>query len=51
VLTASVALNIAFIIGIPARNAGASAAQAVLTAAGAVGTVMALFFTAISAYR
>jgi hypothetical protein len=50
-LAASGSLNIAFTAGIIARNAGASTAQAILTGAGAVGTVMAIFFTAISAYR
>jgi len=44
-------LNIAFTTGIIARHAGASTAQAILTAAGAAGTVMAIFFTAVSAYR
>src|ERR1035437_5414806 len=50
-LAASAALNIAFTTGIIARHAGASTAQAILTAAGATGTVMAIFFTAVSAYR
>jgi hypothetical protein len=50
-LAASAALNIAFTTGIIARHAGASTAQAILTGAGAAGTVMAIFFTAISAYR
>jgi hypothetical protein len=50
-LAASAALNIAFTTGIIACRAGASTAQAILTAAGAVGTVLALFFTAVSAYR
>jgi hypothetical protein len=50
-LAASGALNIAFTTGVIARNAGASTAQAILTAAGAAGTVMALFFTAVSAYH
>jgi len=51
VLAASGALNIAFATGIIARRAGASTAQAILTAAGAAGTVMALFLTAVSAYH
>ena len=50
-LAASAALNIAFTTGIIARHAGASTAQAILTAVGAASTAMALFFTAISAYR
>src|SRR5262245_16447 len=51
VLALSCALNIAFIVGITARYAGASIPQAVLTAAGTVGTFMAIFFAAVSAYR
>jgi hypothetical protein len=50
-LALSGALNVAFAAGITARLAGASRAQAILTAAGAVGTVMAIFFAAVSAYR
>jgi len=50
-LAASAALNIALTTGIIARHAGASPAQAILTAAGAAGTAMALFLTAVSAYR
>jgi len=50
-LAASAALNIAFTTGIIARNAGASTSQAILTAAGAASTVMAIFFTAVSAYH
>jgi hypothetical protein len=50
-LAVSGALNIAFAVGITARQAGASPAQAILTAAGAAGTVMAIFFAAVSAYR
>ena len=50
-LAASGALNIAFTTGIIARRTGASTAQAILTAAGAADTVMALFLTAVSAYR
>lgn len=50
-LAASAALNIALTTGIITRHAGASIAQAILTAAGAAGTVMAIFFTAVSAYR
>jgi hypothetical protein len=45
------ALNVAFAAGITARHAGVGPAQAILTAAGAAGTVMALFFTAVSAYH
>ena len=41
----------AFTVGLTARLAGAGPAQAILTGAGAAGTVMAIFFAAISAYR
>jgi hypothetical protein len=50
-LALSGALNMAFAVGVIARRAGASSPQAVLTAAGAAGTVMAIFFTALSAYH
>ena len=50
-LAISTALNISFTTGIIARHAGASTAQAILTAASAAGTVLALFLTAVSAYR
>lgn len=50
-LAASGAMNIAFVTGITARRAGASTAQAILTAAGAASTIMAVFFTAVSAYH
>jgi hypothetical protein len=50
-LALSGAMNTAFAAGITARCAGASASQAILTAAGAAGTVMAIFFTALTAYH
>ena len=50
-LAASIAVNVAFATGVIARRAGASTAQATLTAAGAAGTVMALFLTAVIAYH
>jgi hypothetical protein len=50
-LALSGALNAAFAAGIIARRAGADTAQSILTAASAAGTVMALFFTAVSAYH
>jgi hypothetical protein len=50
-LAASAALNIAFAVGIIARRAGASSAQAILTAGGAASTALAIFFTAVSAYH
>ncbi len=50
-LALSGALNIAFTAGITARHAGVGPAQAILTAAGAAGTVMAIFFAAVSAYH
>ncbi len=37
--------------GLMARLAGIRPAQAILTGAGAAGTVMAIFFAAVSAYR
>ena len=50
-LALSGALNAAFSAGITARHAGASPAQAILTAGGAAGTVMGIFFAAVSAYH
>jgi hypothetical protein len=50
-LALSGALNVAFITGLTARLAGAGPGQAALTAAGAAGTVMAIFFAAVTAYR
>ncbi len=50
-LALSGALNAAFTAGIIARYAGAAPAQAILTAAAAAGTVMAIFFAAVSAYH
>jgi hypothetical protein len=50
-LALSSALNISFITGIAARYAGARPAQAILTGAGTAGTVMAIFFAAVSAYH
>jgi len=50
-LAMSGAANVALGAGITARLAGASRPQAVLTGAGALGSVMAVFFTAIAAYH
>lgn len=50
-LALSSALNISFIMGVTARYAGARPAQAILTAVGTAGTVMAIFFAAVSAYH
>jgi hypothetical protein len=50
-LALSGALNVAFVVGLIARQAGARSAQAILAAAGAAGTVLAIFFAAVSAYR
>jgi len=50
-LALSGALNVALSAGITARLAGAGPAQAILTAAGAAGAVMGIFFAAVSAYR
>lgn len=47
----SSALNVAFGVGVTARHADVGPAQAILTAAGAAGTVMIIFFAAVSAYR
>jgi hypothetical protein len=50
-LALSGALNTAFAAGITARRGGASTPQAMLTAGGAAGTVMVIFFAALSAYH
>ena len=50
-LALSGALNLGFAAGLTARLTGVRPAQAILTGAGAVGTVMAIFFAAVSAYR
>lgn len=50
-LALSVALNVAFTAGLTARRADASPAQAILTGAGVGGTVMAIFFAAVTAYH
>jgi hypothetical protein len=50
-LALSGAVNIALAAAITARAAGATAPQAILTGAGSAGTVMAIYFTAIAAYR
>ena len=51
-LALSSALNVALTAGLTARLAGAGPlAQAILTALAAACTVMAIFFTAVSAYR
>ena len=50
-LVPSGALNVAFTAGLTARLAGAGPAPAIPAAAGAAGTVMAIFFAAASAYR
>jgi hypothetical protein len=50
-LALSSALNVAFATGITARHAGAGIAQAMLTGAGAAGTIMIIFFAAIAAYH
>jgi hypothetical protein len=50
-LALSGALNAAFTAGLTVRLAGAGLAQAMLAGAGAGGTVMAIFFAAVSAYR
>jgi hypothetical protein len=50
-LALSGALNTAFAAGITARRAGAGIPQAILTAGGAAGTVMVVFFAAVSAYH
>ena len=45
------ALNVAFAAGLTACFAGVRPAQAILAGAGAAGTVMAIFFAAVSAYH
>jgi hypothetical protein len=50
-LALSGALNVAFAVGLIARLAGVRSAKAILTEAGAAGTVLAIFFAAVSAYR
>jgi len=50
-LALSGALNVAFAVGVTARHADVGPAQAILTAVGAAGTVMMIFFAAISAYH
>ena len=50
-LAVSGALNAAFTTGLLSRHGGASPAQAILTAAGTAGTVIALFLAAVSAYH
>jgi hypothetical protein len=50
-LALSGALNMAFAIGVIAHRAGSSVPQAALTAAGGAGTVLAIFFAALSAYH
>jgi len=50
-LALSGALNASFAAGITAHRAGASIPQAILTAAGTAGTVMAIFFAGLSAYN
>ena len=50
-LALSGALNVAFTAGVTARLAGSRPARAILIGAGAAGTVMAIFFAAVSACR
>jgi hypothetical protein len=50
-LALSVAVNVALAAGITARLAGTSYPKAILTGAGALGSVMGIFFTAVAAYH
>jgi hypothetical protein len=50
-LALSGALNTAFAAAFTARRAGASTPQAILTSAAAAGTIMSIYFTAVSAYH
>lgn len=50
-LALSGALNVALATGVTARHAGVGLAQAILTGAGAAGTVMIIFFAAVAAYH
>ncbi|WNM32631.1 hypothetical protein RKE30_20560 [Streptomyces sp. Li-HN-5-11] len=50
-LACSLILNLSMIVGLIAHGTGVGARQAVLTAAGAAATCLALYFAAVSAYR
>jgi len=50
-LAVSCSLNIALTAGITARGTSASLAHAILTAAGAGGTAMTIYFAGVSAYH
>jgi hypothetical protein len=50
-LAASCAVNVAFAVGIIAHAGGMSVPQALLTAGGAAGTVLTIYFLAVAAYR
>ncbi|MFC4013932.1 hypothetical protein ACFOY2_42375 [Nonomuraea purpurea] len=45
------ALNVGLVTGIVVKYGGASATNAFLAGAGAAGTVMAIFFAGVAAYR
>jgi hypothetical protein len=50
-LACSLILNLSVIVGLIAHGTGIGTRQAVLTAAGAAATCLALYFAAVSAYR
>jgi len=50
-LAVSCAVNVAFAAGIIAHAGGMGVPQALLTAGGAAGTVLTIYFLAITAYR
>ncbi len=50
-LAVSLALNVAFVVGITAHRTGLGAARAALAGAGVIGTVLGLYFAAVAAYR
>jgi hypothetical protein len=50
-LALSIAINIGFLAGLIAHQAGAPAPRALMTGAGAVATILGLYFAAIAAYQ
>lgn len=50
-LAASCAVNVAFAVGIVAHVGGMNIPHALLAAGGAAGTVMTIYFLAVTAYR
>ncbi|MGQ4434568.1 hypothetical protein [Streptomyces sp. SAS_260] len=50
-LALSAALNIAFTASLLARRSGIGAYKAILTGAGAAGSSLGIYFTAVAAYK